>query len=120
MYPFYINFASGSFVSTKFNYNGVKEWNLIHRKKGEKPIVLKIIIIIISSLTGNYSVAQGVHLLIHTDRQLLKFMLPVELSSSAARIFFIWPDAKFPVAVIFDLGNRERLGRVKVETVPFD
>ena len=43
MYPFYINFASGSFASTKFNYNGVKEWNLIPRKKGEKPIVLKII-----------------------------------------------------------------------------
>ena len=120
MYPFYTNFASGSVASTKFNYNGVKEWNLIPRKKGEKPIVLKIvIIIIISSLTGNYSVAQGVHLLIHTDRQLLKFMLPIELSSSAG-IFFIWPDAKFPVAVIFDLGNRERLGRVKVETVPFD
>ena len=39
---------------------GVNEWNLIPRKKGEKPIVLKIIIII-SSLTGNYSVAQGVH-----------------------------------------------------------
>ena len=46
-------------------------------------------------------------------------MLPVELSSSAG-IFFIWPGAKFPVTVIFDLGNRERLGRVKVETVPFD
>ena len=119
MYPFYTNFASGSVASTKFNYNGVKEWNLIPRKKSEKPIVLKIIIIIISSLTGNYSVAQGVHLLIHTDKQLLKFMLTVELSSRAG-IFFIWPDAKFPVAVIFDLGNRERLGRVKVETVPFD
>lgn len=37
MYPFYTNFASGSVASTKFNYNGVKEWNLIHRKKGEKP-----------------------------------------------------------------------------------
>lgn len=120
MYPFYTNFASGSVASTKFNYSGVKEWNLIPRKKGEKPIVLKIvIIIIISSLTGNYSVAQGVHLLIHTDRQLLKFMSPVEFSSSAG-IFFIWPDAKFPVAVVFDLGNRERLGRVKVETFPFD
>lgn len=45
MYPFYTNFASGSVASTKFNYNGVKEWNLIHRKKCEKPIVLKIIIL---------------------------------------------------------------------------
>ena len=88
MYPFYTNFTSGSVASTKFNYNGVKEWNLIPRKKGEKPIVLKIIIIIISSLAGNYSIAQGVHLLIHTDKQLLKFMLTVELSSRAG-IFFI-------------------------------
>lgn len=46
MYPFYTNFASGSVASTKSNYNGVKEWNLIPRKKGEKPIVLKIVIII--------------------------------------------------------------------------
>ena len=92
---------------------------LRRERKEEKPIVLKIIIIIISSLTGNYSVAQGVRLLIHKDKQLLKFMLTVELSSRAG-IFFIWPDAKFPVAVIFDLGNRERLGRVKVETDPFD
>ena len=44
MYPFYTNFASGSVASTKFNYKyGVNEWNLIPRKKGEKPIVLKII-----------------------------------------------------------------------------
>ena len=92
-------------------------WSI--ERKVKNPIVLKIIIIIISSLTGNYSVAQGVHLLIHTDKQLLKFMLTVELSSRAG-IFFIWPDAKFPVAVIFDLGNRERLERVKVETAPFD
>ena len=58
-------------------------------------------------------------LLIHTDRKLLKFMLPIELSCSE-EIFFSSPDAKFPVAVIFDLGNRERLGRVQVGTVPFD
>lgn len=114
MYPFYTNFASGNVASTNLTIMELRK-----ERKEEKPIVLKIIIIIISSLTGNYSVAQGVHLLIHTDKQLLKFMLAVELSSRAG-IFFIWPDAKFPVAVIFDLGNRERLGRVKVETVPFD
>lgn len=38
MYPFYTNFASGSVASTKFNYNGVKEWNMIPRKKGENPL----------------------------------------------------------------------------------